>query len=454
MPELKHELQQLAAEAARQARPMALADVIREADRRKRRTVVPGRQRSGRAPGGRRRGWVVPLTAAVAVIAVGAGSAVVAHAIHASRPVSAPAAIEPVGRTVYAVYGSDFRHESRLGAIIPLRNAEAGKLIRIGVLTAGVAVTPDGKTLYAPEGKTVVPIPTSTGKLGKPIQVGAAGSYNSITIDPNGKLAYVSGSPDTIVPINLATNKPGKPIGLPLSPHGYTAFAPDGKTAYVTSGNGRPGMIISISTATGTLGQPIHIAGGAAGMVFSPGGKIAYVSGRSDTNKSTIIPVNLTTDAPGQAIHISGDLFDIAITPDGKTIYAETTAGVVPVSTITRKAGKLITFGSGHFPDQMVITPDGKTVYVVADSYTNVGEVVPLSTATNTVGKPILSGDIPVIGLSPDSETLYTALRVPVRNHPEEGQIKVVPISTATSTPGQAIHIPITVGLPAEVVTP
>ena len=57
---------------------------------------------------------------------------------------------------------------------------------------------------------------------------------------------------------------------------------------------------------------------------------------------------------------------------------------VTPISTATNTAGKPIKVGQG--PRAIAITPNGKTAYVV-----NYGSssVTPISTATNTPGKPI-----------------------------------------------------------------
>ena len=63
-------------------------------------------------------------------------------------------------------------------------------------------------------------------------------------------------------------------------------------------------------------------------------------------------------------------------------------ATVTPVSTATNTPGKPIHVGGGRLGwaavGQIVITPDGKTAYVTTGS-----GVTPISTATNTPGKPI-----------------------------------------------------------------
>jgi DNA-binding beta-propeller fold protein YncE len=86
----------------------------------------------------------------------------------------------------------------------------------------------------------------------------------------------------------------------------------------------------------------------------------------------------------------------------------------------------------------MVFTPDGKTGYV-ANGEGPTGRVVPINTATGTPGKAILIGVATAIAITPDGKTVYAA-----------AVNKVVPISTATNRPGKPIRL--RYGLPGEIV--
>jgi DNA-binding beta-propeller fold protein YncE len=79
------------------------------------------------------------------------------------------------------------------------------------------------------------------------------------------------------------------------------------------------------------------------------------------------------------------------------------------------------------------VNPDGKTAYVEVDPRRRGAApvLVPVSTATNTPGKPIRVGiEGGVIAFTPDGKTLYAAT-----------SNKVVPVSTATNTPGKPIPL-------------
>ena len=105
---------------------------------------------------------------------------------------------------------------------------------------------------------------------------------------------------------------------------------------------------------------------------------------------------------------------------------------VIPVNTATNTPGRPILVGSRA--RAIAITPDGKTVYVLG-----LDTVTPISTATNTPGTPIRLGSTPnaLIAITPDGKTVYVGATG-----------SVIPISTATGTPGTPI--PIGAGVPAE----
>src|SRR5690349_6517923 len=132
---------------------------------------------------------------------------------------------------------------------------------------AAVAVTPDGRTLYAANpgpdsndsGHTVTPVDIATGKAGKPITVGTGPQELAVT--PDGKTLYVAEYDDTVIPVNLATGRPGTPIiieSADLALESAFAITPDGKTLYAAlngdyGGGSGPNSMVAIRTASGTV---------------------------------------------------------------------------------------------------------------------------------------------------------------------------------------------------------
>ena len=116
-------------------------------------------------------------------------------------------------------------------------------------------------------------------------------------------------------------------------------------------------------------------------------------------------------------------------------MYVVAPSGVIPVATATNSLGRPIKIGA--IPAAIAIAPDGKAAYVV--SYSPKGTTVtPVSTATNTPGRPISIGGIgpltseTAIAIAPDGKTAYIA---------DGNHRTVIPVSTATNTPGKPIKI-------------
>lgn len=72
-------------------------------------------------------------------------------------------------------------------------------------------------------------------------------------------------------------------------------------------------------------------------------------------------------------------------------MYVVAPSGVIPVATATNSLGRPIKIGA--IPAAIAIAPDGKTAYIADGNHRT---VIPVSTATNTPGKPIKIGRTPV----------------------------------------------------------
>jgi YVTN family beta-propeller protein len=304
------------------------------------------------------------------------------------------------------------------------------KPIQVGPDPRAEAATPNGKTLYVTVTGGVVPVSTATRKAGPLIPV--AGIPGSITMAPDGKVAYaVSLTSDTVTRINTATDTAGKPIQLGSSPYAV-AFTPDSKTAYVADGL----SVVPITTATGISGAPIPVTAAQA-IAMTPDGKTVYVTGGY---YGTVTPISTAADTAGAPIRVGRDPRDIAITPDGKTAYVTSDApGVVtPISTAANTAGKPVRAGGNH-PDAIVFTPDSRTAYVIGGG-SGAGTVTPITTATNTAGAPIgTGGDTVAEAITPDGKTVYVVANADNSN-PADSQ--VTPVSTTSNTAGKPIPDP------------
>src|SRR5262249_56834762 len=137
-------------------------------------------------PGRRGPRWVAPLAAAAAVTAAVAVAATISGAIRGPGS----AGHRPAASTAYTIYVEIFGPPAGQNGLIPISTTTntPGKPIHIRGMS-GVAITPDGKTIYAGTGDTAIPISTATNKPGRPIHF--RGRDSTIAVNPHGKTAHV-----------------------------------------------------------------------------------------------------------------------------------------------------------------------------------------------------------------------------------------------------------------------
>jgi hyaluronoglucosaminidase len=430
----------------------------------------------------RRRRRAQRAAAGVAVVAVVSAAALAASGAH--RITGAATAGAPP--TVYVLGGGQ-----STGTVTPISTLtnRPGKPVvvrsgnEVGAQGTQMAITPSTKTVWITDASNAVtPISTVTGRAGTPVRV--VGKYDEgtdqVLAAPDGKTVYVLDTSGAVTPISAATHRAGQPIELGQGVGGGAemAITPDGKTLYVAlfypPGMG-PSYVVPVNTATNRPGQRIRVATAATAIVITPDGKTAYVIGQPLTadgsfsglagQRIEVTPISTATNRPGQPVHVGkgglGTDTPVAMTPDGQTLYIpdSTPNGVIPFSTATNTPGKLIRFGSA-LVQGITIAPDGSTAYVTSWPAGKVeraalpgdggtlactgapGRLTPITTATNTAGKPIKVGCLPLAAaVTPDGQTIYVTS--------EAGT--VTPIAAATGRPGKPIKIE---GPGAIVITP
>jgi DNA-binding beta-propeller fold protein YncE len=205
---------------------------------------------------------------------------------------------------------------------------------------------------------------------------------------------------------------------------------------------------VACVAAAALIGTAAVAATGAAshpgtGAASHPASGPAKETGPSTTyvlsGEGNLYAIPNATKVRGKKILLPGGRQFMAITPNGRAIYVsgDEPNAVIPVSTLTDKVGKPIEFGR-QVPTQILITPNGKTAYVMGLTG---DEIYPITTATNTVGKPIRAGlgfgGYYQMAITPDGKTLYDISSGKGNEPPSY----VIPISTATNTPGKPIKI-------------
>jgi DNA-binding beta-propeller fold protein YncE len=289
----------------------------------------------------------------------------------------------PDGRTVY-VASIDNRPAPPQEYVTPIDTATGRPGTPIPGATAPMAMSPDGKTLYAAGGGGLAAISTAANTITARIPLN--GSVFAIAISPDGRRAYVAGKPPgsqqgSVTGINLVTDRVVRAICVGSA--AALAVTPDSSTVYAAGGG-----ILPISAATMTAGTPIYPAGaGFPALQLSPDGKTLWALAYN----GFLDRINVATGKPLPAIRIRGELETLTVTP--KTVFVGQRAGwgrLVPVSAVTGIRGPDIP--GARFITATALSPDGKTLWALGLSS---GTAVPVSVATGKPGRPVPVGDDP-----------------------------------------------------------
>jgi YVTN family beta-propeller protein len=261
-------------------------------------------------------------------------------------------------------------------------NAVTATLTGVGTQFADVAVSPDGRTVYAVDtaANLVRVIDTSTNTISASIS--GLSTPVAIAIAPDGTRAYVvnSGS-DTFAAVDTTalTVTGSYPAGT--SPTDAVVSA-DGALLYVTAGTD----LTARSTTTGAVQTTFAL--GATASAVARSATTAYTA--NDTPFSISSALLSGSNANVLFSGIVGQPTAITVSPDGTRLYLGTSAvGRNSLMTASISDGALTSIGSAasFAVTDVAVAPDGSAVY--ATDYTQV-------TVTNAAGSPVttLSGAV------------------------------------------------------------
>src|ERR1700751_3460771 len=164
-------------------------------------------------------------------------------------------------------------------SVIDTTNNSVVATIPVGIFPSGVAVTPDGTSVYVTNiFNSISVIDAATNSVVEKIPSGQFPT--GIAITPDGTRAYVvnqlvtNQGTNTVSVVDIMTNSIVATISVGLGPS-QIAITPDGTRAYVP--NQQDFIISVIDTATNTVVTTIPLSGG-AGIAITPGGAPAYVT--------------------------------------------------------------------------------------------------------------------------------------------------------------------------------
>ena len=245
----------------------------------------------------------------------------------------------------------------------------------------GVAVSPDGATLYVADGSGgVIPIPTATGVPGTPVTVSTG--QQAIAVSPDGATLYVQdGTAGTVTPVDTASGQAGSPITVGPTTNGYVdvAVMPDqGPTASLRA---------STTAGTTTFDASASLAGSTP--------IVSYAWNFGDGSPPIVTPGPTTTHdyAPGTC---GGTVASPACTA---TVVATDAAGASTARVFTGRTMSLDGSGAAEASANVVIaTSSGcqanstcQVVLAAPPTPTSPPQTVTVKTTTDSSPEPVLT---------------------------------------------------------------
>lgn len=268
------------------------------------------------------------------------------------------------------------------------RTHAVGQPIVVGELPREVAISPDGRRVYASDNgaNAVSVIDTASQSVVATISVGR--SPWGVRVSPDSSTVWVAnGGDDTIQPIDAATLVPGKPIAVGLNPEDI-AISPDGSMLWVVDVNS--GEVTPVDARTDTALDPIAVGPHPRGIAISPDGRRLFVSNFAG---NSVTPIETATRKPGTAIPVGVAPRGLVVSPDNRMLYVadfgSNEVSRIDLTTMTA----LAPIPAGLNPVAVGLDASGSTLFVVDQDDNN---CLPIDLATLRAGSPIPLGDRPM----------------------------------------------------------
>jgi DNA-binding beta-propeller fold protein YncE len=304
------------------------------------------------------------------------------------------------------------------------------RTILAGPGAVAVAISPDGKTLYAANGLDsagVTVVNPQAGQADRRIDVG--GSI-ALAITPDGRtlfaLGWTTGDAsnateygDQVTPVDLATGRAKTPVRFPFGVV-EMAVSPDGKELYVLANTGqRSAAVIAVNAATRQESVIAQVPAYSQALAISPDSRMLYIGGARDPDSKDhrvgeVIPLDAESGKAGPPIELASSVIGVAFSRDGHTLYAlgaNQGSGQCSLSAIDVATGT-VSKPLSMDPQclSLAAAPDGRAIFVLNGDET----ITPLSAGTGDLGSPIRTGDPrdPMdldLVVAPDGRTIYVA---------------------------------------------
>lgn len=282
----------------------------------------------------------------------------------ATIPVGAPPTLlvaHPNGSRVYAASNNSL-------TVIDTARAAALTTLTINPNTTGVAIAPDGRTVYVANLFSIqlTRLDTATNTLLEPLTMFTErlrGGFGFMAPSPDGRTMYIANKDNRSFGIIDLTGGPSSLL-LPTVWPVAVAVSPDGRTVYSAGCKQicTPGFVNVFDVTTQRFGAEIAVDGNPYRIVLEPDGATAYVANLTGPSVSF---VDLGSNAVIRTVRVPVQPTGLAIAPDGRTLYvASQTEGVL--TALDTASGEVRGAMRASQARDVAVTPDGRRVYLSA----------------------------------------------------------------------------------------
>jgi cation/acetate symporter len=282
-----------------------------------------------------------------------------------------------------------------------------GGVIQVGKTPTFVAVSPNGRHAYIANGKAqvVTVVDTAINQVTATIPI-TAGPPQFLAFAPDGRTLYVSIFNDqrtihAIDVLDTASNTVVATIPQPARPY-LAAVSRDGKRLYIP--NHDTASVSVIGTDTNTVIAEVKVAPNPHWVTFSRDGTRAYTA----NHESNVVSVIDTTTLEVLAtIPVGASPHSIAVHPSLPLVANVNYDGdtMTVIDTITNKV--VATIPVGQHPQDIAWAPDGRFAYVVNEGSNTVNVI---NARTNQVTATIPTGANPTsIAVLPNGRQAFVS---------------------------------------------
>lgn len=244
-------------------------------------------------------------------------------------------------------------------SVIDTGTDKVARTIGTGGKPRGIAVSPDGATLYVSDqtANALLVVELVGGTVRE--RIGLGESPEGIDLSSDGSLlAAASETTNGVVLVETGGEHRKWTVQVPGKNPEHTAFSPDGRWVLVGAEDGAQVDIVDV--AQKKVAGSVAVGQRPRGIGFAPDGKTAYVACELD---GTLYAIDMTTRSatPFKAGPFSNG---VAVSPDGAKVYVSSGRGARVDVFDTASRRFVASIQVGERPWNMAITPDGRKLYV------------------------------------------------------------------------------------------